>query len=339
MIFKSFGLNFKDLLKKPLILIYGENLSLISEIEEKIIEESKENLSLSIKRYQEEYILSNLEVFDQLVGSNSLFGEKELIIISKSTDKLLDILDENIITLNEKKILILSDPLTKKSKLRLLAETSNNFACIACYNDTQEQLQSILSQKFKDNKIIASREFVNSLFETNSMNRQDINDAINKIQLIQKSTIVDEKTLKTIFYSTSEDNNFEIINFCLLGDKKNINRVLGNIYLQGINFNEILSALKYKTNKLIEILESNNNNTGLSQLVDNYKPPIFWKEKNMVKEQLKRWTKSELCKLMDIIYEIEISCKKNYETSSTILQNFIVGASDKSCLENRVFKD
>ena len=337
MIFKSFGLNFKDLLKKPLILIYGENLSLITEIEEKIIEESKENLSLSIKRYQEEYVLGNLEIFNQLISSNSLFGEQELIIISKATDKLLDFLDEDTITINQKKILILSDPLTKKSGLRLLAETSNNFACIACYNDTQEQLQSILSQKFRENKIIASREFVNSLFETNSLNRQDISDAINKIQLIQKSTVVDEKVLKNIFYSSNEDDNFEIINFCLLGDKKNINRILNNVYLQGINFNEILSALKYKTNKLIEIQESNNSSLSVNQLVDNYKPPIFWKEKNIVKEQLKRWSKSELSKLMDIIYEIEISCKKNYETSSIILQNFIVGASDKSCLQNRIF--
>ena len=103
MIFKSFGLNFKDLLKKPLILIYGENLSLITEIEEKIIEESKENLSLSIKRYQEEYVLSNLEIFNQLISSNSLFGEQELIIISKATDKLLDFLDEDTITINQKK--------------------------------------------------------------------------------------------------------------------------------------------------------------------------------------------------------------------------------------------
>ena len=76
MIFKSFGLNFKDLLKKPLILIYGENLSLITEIEEKIIEESKENLSLSIKRYQEEYVLGNLEIFNQLISSNSLFKDR-----------------------------------------------------------------------------------------------------------------------------------------------------------------------------------------------------------------------------------------------------------------------
>ena len=88
MIFKSFGLNFKDLLKKPLILIYGENLSLITEIEEKIIEESKENLSLSIKRYQEEYVLSNLEIFNQLISSNSLFLHFRIFLLISNFDCL-----------------------------------------------------------------------------------------------------------------------------------------------------------------------------------------------------------------------------------------------------------
>ena len=188
MIFKSFGLNFKDLLKQNFILLYGENLSLISEIETKITLEAKNNLNLSIKRYQEEYLLQNPEVFDQLINSDSLFDEKELTIIGKSTDKILDMLNENSAKINEKKLVFLSDSLTKKSKLRSLAESSMNFACIACYTDTQEQLQAILAQKLKDNKVVVSREFVSSIFEINSLNRQDINDAIDKIQLIKKSS-------------------------------------------------------------------------------------------------------------------------------------------------------
>ena len=337
MIFKSFGVNFKDLLKKNFVLLYGENPSLVSEIEEKIVSETKDHLGLSIKRYQEEYLIQNPEVFDQIINSDSLFGEQELIIIAKSTDKILDIFNENASKNNEKRLVFLSNTLTKKSKLRALAESSANFACIACYNDTPEQLQIILAQKLKDNKVVVSREFINSIFEINSLNRQDINDAINKIQLIKKSSEVSEETLKDIFHSSGESDNFEIINFCLLGDKKNINKTLGNIYAQGINFNEILSALKYKVNKLIEILESNTNNTNIGQLVDAYKPPIFWKEKNIVKEQLQRWSKPELDRLMDIIFETETSCKKNYEISTTILQQFIVSTSSKACLENRFF--
>jgi len=335
MIVKSFSANFKELLKKNFTLLYGENISLISEIEQKIIKEAKNNNGLVKKKYQEEYLLQNKDIFEQFINSESLFGDQELVIISESTDKILEIFDNTVASTNNKKIIFLSALLTKKSKLRNLAETETDFNCIACYDDTPEQLQSILLQKLKDNKISVSMEFLNSIFEVNSLNRQDINDVITKIQLIQSTSNIKEENLKNIFHSSSHNDNFEIINFCLLGDKQNINKVLSNIYIQGINFNEILAALKYKVDKLIEISVSNTSNLNVNQLVENYKPPIFWKEKNMVKEQLRRWTNGELNKLMEIIYDTEINCKKNYEISNTILQQFIVSTSNKSCLGNR----
>jgi len=335
MIIKSFNLNFQELLKKKFTLLYGENLSLISEIEKKITAEAKITKNLTIKKYQEEYLLQNKEIFDQLINTESLFGDQEMVVISKSTDKIMEIYDEKNAQDNDKQIIFLSGPLTKKSKLRNLAETATNFTCIACYDDTPEQLQSILFQKLKDNKISVSREFINSIFEINSLNRQDINDAVSKVQLIQNTSKITEENLKTIFHSSENSNNFEIVNFCLLGDKKNINKVLSNIYAQGINFNEILAALKYKVKKLIDILESDIADKDPNQLVESFKPPIFWKEKSMVKEQLGRWNKSELKQLMEIVYDVEVECKKNYDVSNIILQQFIVSTSNKSCLDNR----
>ena len=337
MIFKSFGLNFNDLIKKKHFLLYGENLSLITEISEKIIFESNLKFGLTSKRYQEDYLIQNPILIEQLLNSDNLFGEKEIIIIGKATDKIIEILDEKTIDNSDKKIIFLSENLTKKSRLRILGENSNSFATIACYNDTQEQLKNILIQKLKENKVPISRELLNSITETYSFNRQDINDSITKIKLLQKTSSLNDENLKNIFHSSSENDNFEIVNYCLLGDKKNINKILTNIYSQGINFNEILAALKYKVNKLIEILKSNNNKLSINNLVENYKPPIFWKEKNIIKDQLYRWNILELYLLQNIIFETEMNCKKNYDISSTILQQFIVTTSTKSCLENKLY--
>ena len=337
MIFKSFGLNFNDLTKRKHFLLYGENLSLITEISEKIISESNLKLGLTSKRYQEEYLIQNPMLIEQLLNSENLFGEEEIITIGKATDKIIEILDEKTIDNSDKKIIFLSENLTKKSRLRILGENSNNFATIACYNDTQEQLKNILIQKLKENKVPISRELLNSITETYSFNRQDINDAIIKIKLLQKTSSLNDENLKNIFHSSSENDNFEIVNYCLLGDKKNINKILTNIYSQGINFNEILAALKYKVNKLIEILKSNNNKLSINNLVENYKPPIFWKEKNVIKDQLNRWNIQELYMLQNIIFETEMNCKKNYDISSIILQQFIVTTSTKSFLDNKLY--
>ena len=117
MIVKSFNLNFQELLKKKFTLLYGENLSLISEIENKITAEAKTTKNLTIKKYQEEYLLQNKDIFDQFINTESLFGDQEMVVISKSTDKIMEIYDEKNAQDNNKQIIFLSGPLTKKSKL------------------------------------------------------------------------------------------------------------------------------------------------------------------------------------------------------------------------------
>jgi len=133
MIFKSFGLNFNDLIKRKHFLLYGENLSLITEISEKIISESNLKLGLTSKRYQEEYLIQNPMLIEQLLNSDNLFGEKEILIIGKATDKIIEILSEEAIDNSDKKIIFLSENLTKKSRLRILGENSNNFATIGAF--------------------------------------------------------------------------------------------------------------------------------------------------------------------------------------------------------------
>jgi len=317
---------------KFFFLIYGENFGLVEETKKKIIFEFKNNLNFSIKSYQEKFLEQNQDILDGFLTTKNLFEAKELLIISETTDKVLNLINKNLVLNENKKIIFISNSLTKKSKLRELAEKSENFACIACYNETDSDLISLLIKKLKENKVDVSREFINSIFDINPLTRFDINDVISKIILIKNSNSIDENKLKELFHSTAENNNFEIVNNCLLGNKKNINIALNNIYTQGINFNEILSALKYKANKLIEILESNSENKNINQLVESFKPAIFWKEKNITKEQLKRWSKPDLERLLDKIFDIEIQCKKNYDVSTTILQNFVINISTKTAL-------
>ena len=331
--FKGFESINNEIIHKPFILLYGENSSLIHEVGNTILSKLKEKKSFTVKKYQEEYLLQNEDIFNQIINSNNLFGDEEIYVISKTTDKILQIFEEEIATNNNKKIIFLSESLTKKSKLRAMGENSNHFACIACYQENSEQLKSLLIQKLKNIKISFSREFINFIFEMNSLNRQDINDAIDKAILIKNSSNIDENKLKELFHSSTDNNNFEIVNDCLLGNKKNINIAINNIYAQGINFNEILSALKYKINKLLEIAESNTDNKNINQLVESFRPAIFWKEKNIVKDQLNRWSKKELEILLDKIFDIEIQCKKNYDVSTVILQNFVINISTKTALE------
>ena len=58
------------------------------------------------------------------------------------------------------------------------------------------------------------------------------------------------------------------------------------------------------------------------------RPPIFWKEKNIVKEQIQKWNLKDLKKLMYEINKIELEIKKNISNSLNLINDFILEISN-----------
>ena len=334
MIIKSFSINYEKLFSDYKInLIYGENFHLKNEIISKLSHVFKKN-NFKTKFIKEYEILKNIEILDNYLNQDNLFGDKEILIIQNTTDKLL-----NYINLEDqnKKIILVSENLTKKANLRNIAEKSQHISCVACYEDNEKTLQSLLQNGITKLGLKIPYEVINQLFNINKLNRNDINSGLEKLALITKDKKLDHETFSTLFNTTSSYDAFEISNALLLGDKTQLNKILSSFYHFAINFNEVLGPLKYKINKLLDIHEFNKNQNNVSLAVDSYKPPIFWKEKDLVKKQLTKWNKNELNTLLDKINEIEILCKLNHEIAETIFNKFLLDIVSKKVLTNTYF--
>lgn len=334
MIIKSFSINYEKLFSDYKInLIYGENFHLKNEIISKLSHVFKKN-NFKTKFIKEDEILKNIEILDNYLNQDNLFGDQEILIIQNTTDKLL-----NYINLEDqdKKIILVSDNLTKKDNLRNIAEKSQHISCVACYEDNEKTLQSLLQNGITKLGLKIPYEVINQLFNINKLNRNDINSGLEKLALITKDKKLDHETFSTLFNTTSSYDAFEISNALLLGDKTQLNKILSSFYHFAINFNEVLGPLKYKINKLLDIHEFNKNQNNVSLAVDSYKPPIFWKEKDLVKKQLTKWNKNELNTLLDKINEIEILCKLNHEIAETIFNKFLLDIVSKRVLTNTYF--
>ena len=61
----------------------------------------------------------------------------------------------------------------------------------------------------------------------------------------------------------------------------------------------------------------------LDQVISNFKPPIFWKEKDIVKKQAQSWSTSEVKELIFKINGLEALVKKNSANSVIFVSNFI----------------
>ena len=334
MIIKSFSINYEKLFSDYKInLIYGENFHLKTEILNKLTQIFKKN-EFKTKFIKEDELLKNIEILDNYLNQDSLFGEKEILVIQEASDKLLDYINFSEI---DKKLILVTNNLTKKSSLRNKAEKEKIISCIACYEDDEKTLQSLLRNGLTKLGIKVPYEAIDQLFNINKLNRNDINSGLEKLELITKDKKLDSETFSSLFNTTSSFDAFEISNALLSGDKKALNKILSSFYHFSINFNEVLGPLKYKINKLIDIYEYNENETKIAVLVDTYKPPIFWKEKSITQTQLSKWNKNELDALLDKINEIEILCKLNYEIAETIFNKFLLDIVTKRVLTNTYF--
>ena len=82
MIIKSFSLNYEKLFEDyKIIHVYGENFHLKNEIINKVSNIYKKN-DYKVRIIKEDALKSNVEILDQYLNQDSLFGEKEILIIN-----------------------------------------------------------------------------------------------------------------------------------------------------------------------------------------------------------------------------------------------------------------
>ena len=62
----------------------------------------------------------------------------------------------------------------------------------------------------------------------------------------------------------------------------------------------------------------------IDEVITSFKPPIFWKDKEIVKMQVKNWSQINLENLIFNINDTELLIKKNSTSAINILSNFII---------------
>ena len=160
MIIKSYEINKINLKKNNVYLLYGEN----EGFKNKVINDTIKKFSKNIYKYDEKEILNNREDFFNKIFSKSFFETEKLIIILRSTDKIVNIIQEIIEkNIEDTKIILLANILEKKSKLRMLFEKNKNIICIPFYADNSQTLNNIANNYFKEKKIPISQETINIL--------------------------------------------------------------------------------------------------------------------------------------------------------------------------------
>ena len=322
MIIKSFELEKIKSIKNNLILIYGSNQGYKNQVIKDLFEKSFEG---EILRFDEIEILNKqIELISSLMN-RSLFDENKLIIISRASDKILGFVNEFIERKIERvKIVINSNNLEKKSKLRSLFEKESKLACIPFYEDTEKSLNIIAQDFFRQKKIKISQEIINLLIGRSRGDRGNLNNELNKIEnlSITKKKIEIEDILKLT--NLSENYSvFELAENYLAKNKRQVSKILNENNFASDECILIIRTILNRSKRLLKLKESENQTGNIDLTISSFKPPIFWKEKDAVKKQIQSWSKDEVKNMIYKINDLEILVKKNSNNSLNFVSDFV----------------
>ena len=323
MIIKSHELSRFDKKNTNYYLFYGSNLGLIEETISKIF---KPIFSKNIVYHDETEILNNTDQFKEAIFNKSFFENDKFIIINRASNKILDLIKEIIESqIEDIKIIIKAGVLEKKSKLRSYFEKEKDVVATPFYEDNYQSLSLIIQNFLKVEKINISNENINLIIERSKGNRTNIYNELEKISsyLRSKKNINLQDLLKLT--NLAEDYNVsELVEQCL---SKNVKKTVNILNENNQNTDENILILRSFLGKLkrLKILKINLENTrNIDEVIASAKPPIFWKEKNLVKQQLNNWSLKDIKFLLNTVNDLELIIKKNNQIANYVTHNFIL---------------
>ena len=323
MIIKYFDLK-KNLNKdSSFFLLYGLNIGLIEETINNVF---KPIFSKNVFNYEENEILANIEEFKENIFNKSFFENDKLIIINRVTDKILtvieDIIDKDF---TEAVIVLKSSNLEKKSKLRNFFEKDKKAIITPFYEDTYQSLMIVAQNFFKEKKIKISPQNINLIIERSKGNRISLKNELKKIESFSLKKLSIE--LSDILKLTNLAENYnvsELTDQCLARNKKKTLNILNENNPSSEDNILILKTFLYKLKRLKKLKLELEIKKDTDSVISSYKPTIFWKDKDMIKQQLKIWSLSQIKSLINKTNQMELLIKKNTQISNQIINNFIL---------------
>ena len=327
MILKTFELN-KITGDNNFFLLYGKNEGLKTECINQILKKNDGK----IYNYDEKQVRDEIESFYENILSGSLFEANKIIIINRASDKIFDIFQD--LTNREIaniKIIINAGILETRSKLRSLFEKNKDLICIPTYPDNNETLSKLSASFFKKENLPISHQNINIIVEKCNGDRNNLNNELEKI----KNFSLNKKKISSfeIFKLINLSENYalsELIDNCLAKNNSKIIKILSENNYNPEDSIMIIRTFLSKAKRILKLAIQLEQNNDINKTINAAKPPIFWKDKEIIKKQLSKWKPEKIKDLINNLNDIELEIKKDYQNSILIITNFIF---ENSCLE------
>ncbi|WP_072090997.1 DNA polymerase III subunit delta [Candidatus Pelagibacter communis] len=321
MIFKSFEINKINKKINQLILFYGKNEGLKNEALSILIKDKND-----VQNYEEKEVLDNENNFIENILTKSLFEKEKFIVIKRTTDKILKVIETLLLkNLENTTIILNSDNLEKRSKLRSFFEKDKKLVCIPFYPDNDQTLSKLAYNFLNNKKISLSPSNVNLIVSKCSGDREALINELQKIEYFGKNgKKINSENISKLINLNENHSISELIDNCLAQNKKKIISILNENNFSNEDCIMIIRSFIIKAKKLLVLSKTYETNKNIDLTISSAKPPIFWKEKEITKQQIQKWKPNNIKDLIYALSEAELQIKKNINNSINLITDFIL---------------
>ena len=309
MILKSYETKKINLDKNKFLLFYGKNDGLKNETIENLIKNES-----SISYYEEKEILENSKIFLESIISKSLFENEKIVIIKRASEKFFKIIEE-ISSKNIKDLILIlnADNLDKKSKLRSFYEKSKEYICVAFYPDNDQTLLKLAYNYLTEKKVSVSPSNVNLIVNKCNGNRENLMNELKKIENYNFSgKKINSEIIKKLINSDENISISELVDNCLAKNQRKTIYILNENSFSSDDCIVIVRTFLNKSKRIYALSKEFKFNRNIEQTISSAKPPIFWKDKEITKLQINKWTPENIRYLIYKLNELELLVKKKY---------------------------
>ena len=321
MILKSFEINKINKDINHLILFYGKNEGLKNEAQNILLQGNN-----NIFSYDEKEILNNENNFIENILSKSLFDPQKFVVIKRATDKILKIIEIlNLKNLEDTTIILNSENLEKRSKLRSFFEKNKKLVCVPFYPDNDQTLSKLAYNFLRGKNISISSSNINLIVNKCSGDREALNNELQKIEYFSKNgKKINSENISKLINLNENHSISELVDNCLAKNKKKIISILNENNFNNEECIMITRSFLIKAKKLLTLLKTFETNRNIDLTISSAKPPIFWKEKEITKQQIYKWKSKNIKQLIYALSETELQIKKNINNSINLITDFIL---------------
>ena len=321
MIIKYYETNKINLDENKFLLFYGKNDGLKNETIEDLIKNKT-----SISYYEEKEILENSKIFLESIISKSLFENEKIVIVKRASEKFFKIIEE-ISSKNIEDLIIIvnADNLDKKSKLRSFYEKSKEYVCVAFYPDNDQTLLKLAYNYLAEKKVSVSPSNINLIVNKCNNNRENLMNELKKIENYNfGGKKINSEVIEKLTNSIENVSVSELVDNCLAKNQKKTIYILNENNFSSDDCIIIVRTFLNKSKKIYALSKEYKINRNIEQTISSAKPPIFWKDKEIIKQQINRWTPENIRYLIYKLNELELLVKKNINNSMNLVTDFIL---------------